>query len=252
MNNKTESMLAEHLFSQHEENFSHGSFDREIAFYESICTGDIEMVQMLASPLCSEGYGVLSNDPLRNIQYHLAISAAMIARFCVKSGMTPEEAYQLSDLYIMQADECKTVEEVHAVHAEMLKIYTRKMRYVHSGKAYSKQVINAIDYISEHLHGRIMLEEAAKTLGLSTAYLSRLFRTETGETFTAFANRKKIEYAANLLRYSKYTDLEISNLLCFSSQSYFIKIFKEIMHMTPKEYKRKYRIPEFVKNKETK
>ena len=158
MNNKTESMLAEHLFSQHEENFSHGSFDREIAFYESICTGDIEMVQMLASPLCSEGYGVLSNDPLRNIQYHLAISAAMIARFCVKSGMTPEEAYQLSDLYIMQADECKTVEEVHAVHAEMLKIYTRKMRYVHSGKAYSKQVINAIDYISEHLHGRIMLE----------------------------------------------------------------------------------------------
>ena len=51
--NATDKKMFEHLFTQREENFEHASFDREIAFYESICTGDIEKVKLLSTPLCS-------------------------------------------------------------------------------------------------------------------------------------------------------------------------------------------------------
>ena len=51
-------MITEHLFTAREEDFVHASFDQEIAFYESICSGNIELVRMLATPLCSEGYGM--------------------------------------------------------------------------------------------------------------------------------------------------------------------------------------------------
>ncbi len=238
-----EKNLSAHLVSQRESLFVHASFDREMAFYESICSGDIETVKMLATPLCSEGYGLLSRDEIRNIQYHFVISAAMIARFCIGSGMSPEEAYQLSDYYIIRADECRSVKAVHEVHTAMLEGYTRKMRLVRNKGIYSKQIVRAIDYISDHLHSRVRLEGAAAHLGLSEAYLSRLFKSEVGMTFNDYANRKKAEAAANLLRYSDYTDLEISNLLAFSSQSYFIKIFKRYMGVTPKEFKKTYRMP---------
>ena len=238
-------MIAEHLFTSREENFVHSSFDQEMAFYESICSGNIELVRMLATPLCSEGYGILSNDAVRNIQYHLAISAAMIARFCIRSGMTPEEAYHLSDIYIMKSDKCRSVSEVHAVHKEMLEGYTRQMRRVRNSRVYSKQIVKTLDYISDHLHSRIMLEDAADHLHLSAAYLSRLFKSEVGMTFIDYVNQKKIESAANLLRYSEYTTLEISNLLAFSSQSYFIKIFKKYMGTTPGGYKAAYQMPDF-------
>ena len=110
---------------------------------------------------------------------------------------------------------------------------------------YSKQIVKTLDYISDHLHSRIMLEDAADHLHLSAAYLSRLFKSEVGMTFIDYVNQKKIESAANLLRYSEYSTLEISNLLAFSSQSYFIKIFKKYMGTTPGGYKAAYQLPDF-------
>lgn len=245
MKEDSEKMIAEHLFSTREDDFEHSSFDKEMAFYESICSGNIELVRMLATPLCSEGYGILSSEPVRNMQYHFAISAAMIARFCIRSGMSPEDAYHLSDMYIMKADKSSSAAQLHAVHAEMLEGYTRRMRRVRNSRIYSKQIVRTLDYISDHLHSRILLEDAANHLQLSTAYLSRLFKAEVGMTFVDYVNQKKVESAANLLRYSEYSTLEISNLLAFSSQSYFIKIFRKYMGVTPGGYKASYQMPDF-------
>lgn len=242
---ETEKYIVSHFFSNREEGFEYASFDREIAYYESICSGNMELVKMYYSPLFCEGCGVLSKDPLRNIKYHFTVSAALIARFCVSGGMTPEESYGLSDVYIMKADECQTIEEVRRAHYEMTEHYTRKMRRVRIGGVYSKRIVRAIDYISEHLHSRIMIGDVAAALKINPAYLSRLFRSETGSTFSDYVNRRKIEEAASLLRFSDYTDIEVSSLLSFSSQSYFIKVFRRYEGMTPSEYKKKYMLRKF-------
>lgn len=243
MNNDTERSLAKMLFAQREEGFERASFDREIAFYESIGAGDLEMMRFFAAPLCCEGCGTLSRDPLRNLKYHLVVTAAMVARYCIRYGMSPDTAYQLSDLYIMQADECRDEAGVRAVHKEMLEGYTKKMQQVRCSRIWSKPVVKTIGYIDEHLHGRILLADAADAMGLSEAYLSRLFKSETGTTFSEYVTRRKIDSAAKLVLYSEYTDAEISSLFAFSSQSYFIKLFKKQMGMTPKEYRRTYRFP---------
>ncbi len=101
MSDYTEKYISSHLFLKREEGFEHAPFDREIACYESICSGNIELVKVFATPLCSEGYGVLSKDPLRNLKYHFSISAALIARFCINSGMTLEEAYSFVFLCLL-------------------------------------------------------------------------------------------------------------------------------------------------------
>ena len=244
MNQETEKKVAELLFQQREEGFERASFDREIAFYESIGTGNMEMMRFFASPLFSEGCGVLSKDAIRNLKYHLVVSAALIARFCIRYGMTPEMAYQMSDLYIMKADEAQTEAEIRKIHQEMLEGYTRRMQRVRNSKVYSKQIVKSIEYISEHLHNRIMLSDMAEYLNISEAYLSRLFKEETGVSFSDYVNQQKVEAAASLLRYSDYTDSEISSLFCFSSQSYFIKVFRKHTGMTPKAYKKQYFMPE--------
>ncbi len=242
MQEETEKKIAEMLFQQREEEFERASFDREIAFYESIGAGDMEMMRFFAAPLFCEGCGVLSKDALRNLKYHFVVTAAMIARFCIKYGMTPEMAYQMSDMYIMQADECHTEREVREVHRKCLEGYTKKMQIVRNSRIYSKKIVMAITYISEHLHSHISLEEVAEYLEISVSYLSRAFKQETGMNFNEYVNREKVKAAANLLLYSEYSDLEISNLFGFSSQSYFIKVFQKYMEMTPKAYKKRYRV----------
>lgn len=243
MHENSEKKIAELLFQQREEGFERASFDREIAFYESIGTGNLEMMRFFSTPLFCEGCGILSKDALRNLKYHFVVSAALIARFCIRYGMIPETAYHMSDLYIQKADECRSEDEICSVHQEMLEGYTRKMQRVRNSKIYSKQIVKAIEYISEHLHSRILLADVAEYLEISEAYLSRLFKEEIGISFSDYVNQQKIEAAVNLLRYSDYTDSEISSLFCFSSQSYFIKVFRKHTGMTPKAYKKQYIMP---------
>ncbi|MBS6444686.1 MAG: AraC family transcriptional regulator [Ruminococcus sp.] len=201
----------------------------------------MEKVKLLSTPLCSKGYGILSTDALRNLKYHFIISTALITRFCINSGMTFEEGYNLSDMFIIKADQCTTQQEVHNLHYNMIIKFTKRMYSINNNKIYSKQIVKAIDYISDHLHSKIRVEDIADYLNLSVAYLSRLFKSEVGIVLSEYINIKKVESASSMLQYSKFNDLEISEMLEFSSQSYFIKVFKKYTGMTPKEYKSRYR-----------
>lgn len=238
--NAADESLFLQYFTQRESDFRHAAFDGELAFYEGIRSGNLEVVRLLLTPLGGEGYGILSKDPLQNLKYHLVITIAMITRFCVNGGMTPEEAYNLSDVYVMKTDLCRTEAEVHKTHTDVIVDFTKRMRQRKNGNVYTKPIILTLDYISDHLHHKITIQDAASELGLSVPYLSRLFKSEVGVTFSEFIAIKKIEAAANMLQFSGYTSSEISTLLHFSSQSYFIKVFQKHTGMTPKEYKNRY------------
>jgi AraC-like DNA-binding protein len=211
-----------------------------MAFYESVCSGNLETVKTLFTPLGGEGFGKLSEDPIRNLKYHLVISIAMVTRFCINGGMTPEEAYSLSDVYIQRTDICHTEEEVHQVHYQMTIEFTKRMRQIRNGHVYSKTMIRILDYIGDHLHEKIRIQEIARHVSRTEPYISRLFHAEMGIPVSTYIMQKKIEAAANLLQFSDYSALEISNYLNFSSQSYFIKQFKKQIGITPKEYRSRY------------
>lgn len=236
----TRKALANHFFQQRENGFSHAPFEREIAFYDSVRSGNLEAVKNLFTPLGGEGFGKLSNDPLQNLKYHLVVSIAMITRFCINGGLTPEEAYSMSDIYIQRTDICKSRTEINEVHYSAVVEFTKRMRKINNGKGYSKNVTIALDYISDHLHDKILVQDIAEYLNCTVPYISRVFHDEAGMPLSSYIVKKKIEAAANMLQYSDYTASEISNYLNFSSQSYFIKLFKKHIGMTPKEYRAKY------------
>lgn len=236
----TRKALSEHLFSQREVGFQHAPFEREIAFYESVRSGNLETVKTLFTPLGGEGFGTLSQNPLRNLKYHLVVSIALITRFCISGGMQPEEAYNMSDVFIQKTDHCRTETAVHDVHYAMVVAFTKRMRQLRSGKQYSRTVLKILDYISDHLHERIYIEDIANAVSRSVPYISRLFAREMGKSLSSYIADKKVETAANMLQFSDYSCLEISNYLCYSSQSYFIRMFKNHIGLTPMEYKRRY------------
>ena len=95
-----------------EESRSHRPLEEEYAFYNAVSSGDINFVQencrqnTFASP---NGMGVLSPDPLTNMKYHFVVTVAMIVRHCVEAGMELEQAYRLSDFYILKMDACTSI-----------------------------------------------------------------------------------------------------------------------------------------------
>ena len=234
------SELSKRQFMQREHNITHSPYTKEMEFYACVRAGDIDGVKACYTPLATEGFGTLSSDRLRNIKYHLIISIAMITRFCIEGGMAEETAYTISDIYINCLDECNDEEKLSAIHKEMIFDFTRRMSELTSENVYSKQILDALDYIYEHLHDKLSTAEIAEYVGLSPQYLSRLFHQEVGLTISAYIMDKRIESAENMLKSYDYTPVDIGNYLNFSSHSHFIMVFKKHTGLTPREYREKY------------
>ena len=211
----------------------------EMDFYETIRSGNLRKVKtLLTEPFhAKKGLGVLSSDKLQNLKYHLTITTALVARFCISGGLSQAEAYSLSDYYIRLADEARTAEEISDIHNEMCLHYARQMLALQRSSVTSKAVRTAIDYIYEHLHTRITLEALASLTNLSAPYFSRLFKKETGSSVSEYILSKKLETAKSMLASSSYSIAEISASLAFPSQSYFTNVLKKDCGMTPKEYR---------------
>jgi len=237
-NNNFSNEYSYRQYVRRESGLRYAPIDPELEFYDMIVAGDTKGIEVhvAKSFMDKEGLGVLSENPVQNAKYHLAISAGQIARKCIEAGMDLPTAFGLSDFYISKADVCKSIKDVSDMHRMMCLDYTKRMNMLKKNRISSKPVSLTIDYIYEHLHTRISLKELADNVGLSQSHLSRIFAEETGETITAYINNRKLETAENMLLHSKYTPAQIASILCFCSQSYFTEQFRKKNGVTPKQF----------------
>ena len=235
----TEQTLNHKLFLQREYCRYHLPYERELDFYTAVRNGDIQLIEKIMLPLKNEQLGRLSNNPLKNLKYHLIITIAMITRFCIEGGMEPETAYTLSDIYIQKVDVCRDEDEINELHKKVSFDFARKMRSTHKKTTLSRATIIIEDYIYDHLHEKISLDQFAEATGLNKTYLCELFKNEIGITIGDYIKKQKIDAAKQMLIYTEYSATAIGNYLAFSSHSYFISVFKKETGMTPGEYQKK-------------
>lgn len=226
-----------------EEDNPHRPMEVEYSFYNAVSSGDMDYVREnikegdFKNP---EGMGILSRNALTNLKYHFVVTVAMITRHCVEAGMELEQAYRLSDFYILKMDSMTTTEDIAALHDSMVLDFTGKMLLIKKQSIISKSITMCIEYVYNHIHDRITIEDLAAYTDLSPSYLSRLFKKELGISVSDYIRKKKIDKAQNLLKYSDFTPVEIANYLSFSSQSHFIQAFEKMVGMTPKKYRDRY------------
>ncbi|KAA1186490.1 PocR ligand-binding domain-containing protein [Paenibacillus sp. B2(2019)] len=98
----------------------------------------------------------------------------------------------------------------------------------------------AFDYIYAHKNENFSLKEMAKLCHISPSYFSRIFTKETGENFSLFVARLKIEWAKQLLETTDAPINQVSDDLGFCDTGYFIKTFKRFENLTPAVYRNMY------------
>ena len=219
----------------------HRDPNEEMRFYLDIANGEVEKIENN----CREGHfanmedgvGILSRNPVTNIKYHFVVTISMATRFCCEAGMEKEYAYQLSDFYIRQLDDLSTEQAVISLHDVAVMDFTRKMRMLKQNFSASKPVNEALEYIYTHIKNRLTIDEVADALCLSRNYLSRLFKSEVGISFSDYVREEKIKRAKNLLRHTDYSLIDIALYLGFSSQSHFTQVFKKTTGLTPKAFR---------------
>jgi two-component system, response regulator YesN len=99
-------------------------------------------------------------------------------------------------------------------------------------------VENAKRIIESNYAGDISLEQVAKHVHLSPAYLSELFKKETSMSFIDYKTIVRIENAKRLLKTSASNVYDISSKVGYTDPKYFSKLFKRITGKTVYEFRK--------------
>ncbi len=96
----------------------------------------------------------------------------------------------------------------------------------------------ALFFIQSNFTLDLSLDEVANHAGVSKSYLCRIFPEYTGEHFSDYLQRLRIEHAKELLRFTNDHIYEIALKVGFWNSRYFSKVFHDAVGMTPADYRR--------------
>lgn len=100
-----------------------------------------------------------------------------------------------------------------------------------------QKIHSALSYINTHYSENITLEEISTHENLDPSYFCRVFKAATGATFTEYLNFVRVCKAQTMLARTTLGILEISEAVGFSSVSYFGRIFKRYLGISPRAYR---------------
>ncbi|MDF2613980.1 MAG: response regulator containing CheY-like receiver domain and AraC-type DNA-binding domain [Clostridia bacterium] len=103
----------------------------------------------------------------------------------------------------------------------------------------SDYTARAVRYINQNYQKDISLKSAADHLFISESYLSRVFKTNAGQTFGDYLTYYRIKMACGFLKEPDAKIHEIAKMIGYKDQRYFSVIFKKLVGLKPKEFRDK-------------
>lgn len=101
-----------------------------------------------------------------------------------------------------------------------------------------EKIEKAKNYMDQNFKEHISLEDIAGIVGLSSPYLSSLFKKETGTTIMSYVDMLRLKYAKELLIMTSLSIKEISAMTGYDNQNYFSRVFRKHEKTSAKEYRR--------------
>ncbi|WEV40859.1 helix-turn-helix domain-containing protein [Lactobacillus sp. ESL0681] len=136
------------------------------------------------------------------------------------------------------------IQSEQLIRLEMLTLFSRLIRQVnhsdlsvHDYRKNKNNLLSLLLYIERH-YSNITLKDMAKQFGFNPNYLSDYLQKHTGKTFIQLVHLQRVNVAAKYLTYTKASIEKISNKIGYENPSYFYKIFKKYIGISPAQYRK--------------
>lgn len=137
--------------------------------------------------------------------------------------------------YFKKIDNAENIEEFQSILQEII-IHIKGVLAESDDE--QNKVNEIIKYIDNHYEEHLELIEIAKVFNFNYYYLSSYFNTHSKEGFNEYLNKIRVKKACELLKNSSIAVAEVSNSVGYSDHSYFCRVFKKIVGITPSKYRR--------------
>jgi len=177
-----------------------------------------------------------SGGNIEQIKPRLYDLLVLIGRTAIEAGADPDETIKINHHYLVRMDQSKDFDTLCSWLAQECNTMMDSI-FDFAGVRHTNVIHRSIQYLNTHYREKITLEDVARWVYLSPTYFSRVFKTEMGESFTAYLNRIRVEHSKELLRHRNIRLTDIALLVGFEDQSYFSKVFKKLVGVPPLQYR---------------
>lgn len=177
-----------------------------------------------------------TSNPLRDKKNLLIVQNTLYRKAAQEGCVHPYKIDEISASYAKKIEEISSSKEADKVSLEMTRKYSLLVNN-YSLKGYSATIQSVINYIMFHLNEPLSLKHLADYFSMNSSYLSTLFKKEVGVTLTDYIIQQKIRHAIFLLNQNHMQIQEVAVSVGIPDVNYFIKLFKKINGVTPKEYR---------------
>lgn len=228
------------LSEEKEENALYNSFNIEEAIVHFVETGQTEKLKAFAEQARYATIGKIAPTALRQWKNLFIVNVTLISRAAMRGGLSPSLAYQLSNVYLQQAERLTDVEAIKSLLWQVQFDYTNRVASSAIPTGADKTLHEIVQYVRNNTNAPLTVSEIAERVGYTRTSLSRKVKKELGFNLSTFIRETKLDDAKDLLAYSDKSITQISNYLCFSSQSHFQKSFKAYVGLTPEKYRKSF------------
>lgn len=221
--------------SSRKNTYLNGILESEVKFkheiLEAVVDGNISRVNMLFD-LRHRNHGVEENHIEQGINVRRRKSYNMndLLRYALEQHN--EDYLGIEELWV----KIKNKLDNYDLSEDVIRSYCL---LVDRNKYKDKQAVvrNCIAYINDRISEKISLDNVSDYLGVNKSYLSSIFNKDMGISIVDYIHDKRISNACYLLANTDFSISEVADYIGYFDTSYFIRIFKTLVKMTPLKYR---------------
>lgn len=134
----------------------------------------------------------------------------------------------------------ETLEYINLCLPRLLASFTHLEQFRMINEQISKDPISqSINFMLENINRKFKLDQLASVVNLSASHFSRLFLSRTGHSPIDYFIQLKIQRSCRLLDNTELTIVNVAREIGFDDQFYFSRLFRKVMNMSPREYRKR-------------
>ena len=213
----------------------HYPIDKERELLNAISRGDKGESQRLLNEILGHIFFASGQNPaiIRARALELVV---LISRAALDGGADVGRIFDLGFTYLNQIQKMRSVDDIALWLSRVMTRFS-DLVFNLSDVKHADVMMKALRHINARFTEPITLDEVASAVSLSPTYFSKIWNEEMKCRFTAYLNKLRIERGKVLLRSSEISLIEIAGKLGYDDQSYFTKVFKKLVGLSPGRYR---------------
>ena len=207
---------------------------KEKELLSKVRTGSMQEVRGLLNELI--GYVLFSEGGKIDAMRIRAIElTTLLSRVAMDGGANAESVYGLNSKFLTLISQKQNLDELCMLLQEVAEGFTSAMFFEKDkGNSYIRK---ALRFIADNYFEHLELAAVADFVQLSPSYFSTLFRQVVGMNFREYLCRVRVEESKRLLLSTEFALADIAVSVGFPDQSYYCKIFKRIVGVSPGKFR---------------